>query len=420
MGERRNLGDILQDLGRITQDDVDRALEHQRENGGFFGEALIALGIVREEELGWSLASQFDLPYVFPDADGVDPEAASLVSPDWALEHVAIPLTRTGRRLALLIDSPLKTRVVEELQERTGLQVEVALASTGAIREVIRKVFARGRPGGNETAGGEAMALRDLAELAAGSGASRWGLSVRGERALGWYDQGSAVRRYPLRPGWERELDALLSPSAPPHGGILGESRWPAHLAAGSADLPVEVRSLASPDGREILFLPRDRGEAPGGPPDLPVELLDELRLLLERGSLALAVRSDPSELARGLLPHLPGLVLPEGHRAIHLVEATDGVHHPRVFSLPPEEAEELSRERLARLGDFRFDAVTVEPDPDRTSPWDVVSGVAPFAFVLVPAGAPEGWVEGADWLLEVQGRDGSEELGWTLRPVEG
>ena len=69
---QRTIGEILKGLGRINEEDIETALEYQREHGGFFGAALVASGIVSEEEIEFGLASQFDLPYVFPDAEAVD------------------------------------------------------------------------------------------------------------------------------------------------------------------------------------------------------------------------------------------------------------------------------------------------------------------------------------------------------------
>ncbi len=69
MAERRTIGQILMSLGKIDEKDVNKALEYQRDNGGYFGEALLGCGFVSADELEWGLASQFDLPYVFPDAD---------------------------------------------------------------------------------------------------------------------------------------------------------------------------------------------------------------------------------------------------------------------------------------------------------------------------------------------------------------
>jgi len=62
MVERRTIGQILMGLGKIDEDDVSKALEYQRDNRGYFGEALLGCGFVSAEELEWGLASQFDLP----------------------------------------------------------------------------------------------------------------------------------------------------------------------------------------------------------------------------------------------------------------------------------------------------------------------------------------------------------------------
>src|SRR5207244_1796640 len=102
MSDKRQLGTILLESGRINQDDVDRVLEYQRTNGGFFGKALVALGIVTRDEIDWALASQFDLPYIFPNAESVDQEAASLVAADWALAHLAVPIVRAGDTLTVV------------------------------------------------------------------------------------------------------------------------------------------------------------------------------------------------------------------------------------------------------------------------------------------------------------------------------
>ena len=53
MSERRTIGQILTHAGRIDEEGVARALEYQREHGGFFGEALVGCGLVSREELEW-------------------------------------------------------------------------------------------------------------------------------------------------------------------------------------------------------------------------------------------------------------------------------------------------------------------------------------------------------------------------------
>ncbi|HZD05071.1 MAG TPA: hypothetical protein VE173_09135, partial [Longimicrobiales bacterium] len=218
MAERRNLGEILMSSGRITEEDTTRALRYQRDHGGYFGEALLALGLVSPEELEWGLASQFDLPYAFPDVDSIDPQAAALVSPEWALAHLTLPIMRTSQTLTVLVDAPNRTAGVEELRRRTDRDVELALASASKIRELIRGVYARLE----EDAGpGRPVSLEEAFALALGAAAERFGISARGHRAWFWYEDGGMRRRRRLEGLWEQELDRLVSP---PPGERAGSS----------------------------------------------------------------------------------------------------------------------------------------------------------------------------------------------------
>ncbi len=62
------LGDILRRTKGLTNDQVEQALNYQREHGVRFGEAAIALGLARQEDVTWALAQQFHYPYT-PAAD---------------------------------------------------------------------------------------------------------------------------------------------------------------------------------------------------------------------------------------------------------------------------------------------------------------------------------------------------------------
>ena len=46
-----NIGDILVAKGLVTRDQVEAALEHQKENGGRVGSSLVTLGALTQEQL---------------------------------------------------------------------------------------------------------------------------------------------------------------------------------------------------------------------------------------------------------------------------------------------------------------------------------------------------------------------------------
>ncbi|MBZ0252794.1 MAG: chain length determinant protein tyrosine kinase EpsG, partial [Candidatus Methylomirabilis sp.] len=57
--ERSRLGDILVDYGILTPDGVRAALARQQATGARFGEAVVALGLAKTNDLLWALSEQF-------------------------------------------------------------------------------------------------------------------------------------------------------------------------------------------------------------------------------------------------------------------------------------------------------------------------------------------------------------------------
>lgn len=59
-----SLGDILTQTKGLTAEQVERALNYQREHNVRFGEAAVALGFAHADDVIWALAQQFHYPYL--------------------------------------------------------------------------------------------------------------------------------------------------------------------------------------------------------------------------------------------------------------------------------------------------------------------------------------------------------------------
>lgn len=77
----RYLGAILIDSGKLTHEEAERVLAVQREKGLRFGEAAMDLGFVRQTDLEYALARQFDYPYLLPGESDISPEIVSAYQP---------------------------------------------------------------------------------------------------------------------------------------------------------------------------------------------------------------------------------------------------------------------------------------------------------------------------------------------------
>lgn len=58
-----SMGDILRRTKGLSAEEVNQALEYQSSRGVRFGEAVVALGLAKPEDVLWALAQQFHYPY---------------------------------------------------------------------------------------------------------------------------------------------------------------------------------------------------------------------------------------------------------------------------------------------------------------------------------------------------------------------
>lgn len=419
MVERRTIGQMLIDIGRISEEDSARALEYQRDHGGYFGEALVALGYLTQHELEWGLASQFGLPYIFPDADSIDPEAAHMVSPEWALAHLALPIMRTDEALTVVVESPFRTDAVEELQARTDLRIDLALASGPRIRELIRQVFARGTAAESSDRPQSAIHLTEAMAEALECGAARFGISTRGHRSWAWWDDAGTVRRRPLEGLWEGELNQLLQPA--PRAQVEGKERaaWKGQLNREGVVTPVEVRYLSDESGHEYLFRPtqgrsvlQERFAAPAP------AIISEVRLLARSGAARFVVTADPDDLGHEILPHLPTILLDPSWRSIY-INASEQRAADEAFSIRMPADPDTWAAELETLRAFHFDVVTVDLTGNRGAWASTALDVAAVAFLLWPMAEDRRAAHeaGIRWELHIKRLEGGH-LEWTLEPL--
>src|SRR5919205_4425212 len=90
------IGDLLIREGLITKEQLDRALQEQKQNGTRVGYNLIKLGFIEENELTKMLARQYKMPAIDLSRFEVHPKIACMIWTELAVKNLVIPLKRDG------------------------------------------------------------------------------------------------------------------------------------------------------------------------------------------------------------------------------------------------------------------------------------------------------------------------------------
>jgi type IV pilus assembly protein PilB len=135
------LGELLLKAQLINQPQLTKALEEQKNTGGKLGEILQKLGYVTEDDIIECLSHQFGVPSINLRHFEIDSNVARLIPVDLARKYNVIPVNKTGATLTLAMTDPTNIFAMDEITFMTGYRVEPVVASEEAIRETIDRHF---------------------------------------------------------------------------------------------------------------------------------------------------------------------------------------------------------------------------------------------------------------------------------------
>jgi type IV pilus assembly protein PilB len=135
------LGELLVRENLISLAQLQKAQEEQRKTGTRLGYSLTKLGIINEEDLTTFLSKQYGVPSINLAEFEIGPEVIQLVPPELAKRHQLIPVNRAGATLIVAMSDPSNIYAIDDLKFRTGLNIEVVVASEVAIDEAITRYY---------------------------------------------------------------------------------------------------------------------------------------------------------------------------------------------------------------------------------------------------------------------------------------
>ena len=157
------LGEMLLERRLITAEDLERALEMQKERGEKIGKILVDLGFIATRDLLATLSDQLAVPLVTVDSPPpATPETAGL-SARFLRQSRCLPVATHDSTLELAMADPLDFETISAVRGFTGLKVQPVLAAEQEILDAVDRYY--GEAEKTEAGEDEAEAAEDLEHL---------------------------------------------------------------------------------------------------------------------------------------------------------------------------------------------------------------------------------------------------------------
>lgn len=136
------LSDLLYEKKLITEEQLERILKIQRENGGKeLQKIIIDLGMLKKDEMMLALADEIREKYVNLNDITIDPTIVVLIPEEMARRHQLIAIDKDEKKLTVAMANPLDVFAHDELQIRLGYDIESVLSYGEDIDKALDVVF---------------------------------------------------------------------------------------------------------------------------------------------------------------------------------------------------------------------------------------------------------------------------------------
>ena len=139
---KKQLGELMVERGVITHEQIDKALEYQKENRGrLLGEILVELNFATEKDIAEALTCQYGFPYLPLLNYDIDKEVLSAIPEDMCRDFCLVPIDKIGNSLTVAMSNPLNVYAAEQIESHTGCNIQIFVSTSADIKQSIEKYF---------------------------------------------------------------------------------------------------------------------------------------------------------------------------------------------------------------------------------------------------------------------------------------
>ena len=135
------LGELLVRENLISLQQLQKAQEAQKVNGGKLGYQLTKLGYIEESQLTEFLSRQYGVPAINLAEFEIDADVIKLIPKEVAEKHQVVPVNRAGGSLIVAMSDPSNIFAIDDIKFLTGYNIEVVVSAEASIQAAIQKYY---------------------------------------------------------------------------------------------------------------------------------------------------------------------------------------------------------------------------------------------------------------------------------------
>ena len=135
------LGDLLLQIGKITEEQLAEAIEIQKTSKKRIGEILIDSGYIKGKEMNEVLEYQLGIPHIDLERHYIEPEIPHMIDEAFARENILIPVKIEDDEMTVSMDDPFNIIAINDMQKMTSLKVKPVISTRQDILNAIGKHY---------------------------------------------------------------------------------------------------------------------------------------------------------------------------------------------------------------------------------------------------------------------------------------
>ena len=137
----KKLGELLIEFKYITREQLQKALDHQKNNDERLGDVLLDLGYISENDLVEVLEFQLGVERADLSKYVIDPSLAKFIPENIAQRYNAVPISKDGDTLKVAMSDPSDLLAIDDMEMTSNLRVKPLIATKSEISKVMSQIY---------------------------------------------------------------------------------------------------------------------------------------------------------------------------------------------------------------------------------------------------------------------------------------